>query len=204
MIRSDLPFQNGIGVFVADDAKRSILLELFDNGAGHEHLNARMQRAVFKSGDGDRVNVAQIIRLGRPDGVAHASGQTEYGECRAEKILHGVGDALLSGVADGAGVGETAGAVVVTGLSEAGGGSETSSGGGNGATSEEKSASQGRLVAVRRQCAIVGFFFGCICYGKNLLHLCIADFAPQFVDAFFRLVSLSGAGLLTNYIIIIE
>ena len=39
---------------------------------------------------------------------------------------------------------------------------------------------------------------------NDLLYLCIANFGPQLVDAFFRLVSLGGAGLLTNDIIIID
>ena len=136
-----------------------------------------MQRAVFKGGDGNRADVAEIIRLGRADGVPKASGQTEYGECRAKEILHGVGDALLSGVADGAGVGETAGAVVLTGLSEAGGGRETSSGGGNGATSVGEERIAGPPWGGSPVCAIIGFFFGAFACAR----ICFTSASPTLL-----------------------
>jgi hypothetical protein len=79
-------------------------------------------------------------------------------------LFHGVGDAVLSGVADSAGVGETAGAVVVSGASEAGGGNETSdSGGGSGATSVGDARMAGACPCESPASAMLfGFLFGAL------------------------------------------
>ena len=66
--------------------------------------------------------------------VARAAAQAAGHEERESKCFHGSGDAVASGVGEAEGAG---GAVVLSGVNEAGGGSDSSaSGGGSGATSD--------------------------------------------------------------------
>src|SRR5207245_10467742 len=95
----------------------------------------------------------QINRLYRPNAIAQTTRETATDNNRREKILHGAGEAPSSAGADGSGVAAGAGAVVLSGKSEAGGGSEGSvSGGGNGA---EPSAADSFLSGVFSE----GLFF---------------------------------------------
>ena len=109
----------------------------------------REEGFVFEGRNGNRVNVAQVIWLYRPNVIAKATAQDKAGRyCRKDRF-HGAGEADASGEADVSGAGDAServlgsdeagggsGAVVVSGSSEAGGGSERSvSGEGNGAWS---------------------------------------------------------------------
>ncbi len=130
----DLSFQDCVRVFLVANPESAVLLELLDHSASSKHLDARDQRFIFESRYGDGVHILQVIWLYRPNVIAETTGETATDNNRREKILHGAGEAPSSAGADGSGVAAGAGAVVLSGKSEAGGGSEGSvSGGGNGA-----------------------------------------------------------------------
>src|SRR5207247_2594522 len=113
----------------------------------------------------------QVIRLYRPNPIAETTGETATDNNGREKILHGAGEAPSSAGADGSGVAAGAGAVVLSGKSEAGGGSEGSvSGGGNGA---EPPAADSFLAGSFSP----GFFFAGACSAKAGLKTASPSFA---------------------------
>lgn len=93
------------------------------------------------------MDVAEIVRLYRPDRVAKTTSEAERNDCRPEDAFHGTGGGVASGEAEVSEEEEPVpssplllpdepvlGAVVVSGRSEAAGGSAVSvSAGGNGA-----------------------------------------------------------------------
>src|ERR1700674_3310638 len=138
----DFAFQDGVRVGFIRNPISAVLLQLFNDCARDQHLDARHEGAVAEGGDRERMNLAQSRRLGGSEMVTGAP--TEKNREQQRKLFHygGVGAAsgVLSGAAEGAGAGvassvEEGGAVVVSGRSEAGGGNDRSmSGAGSGAS----------------------------------------------------------------------
>ena len=75
LIRVYFGRQSGIRIFVARNLKCPILLKLLDHCVGDQHFNMRDKRMVFESWDGDRVDVAKVIGLYRPNVVAQTTNQ---------------------------------------------------------------------------------------------------------------------------------
>jgi hypothetical protein len=91
------------------------------------------------------MDVAQVIRLNRADMVAQATAQAQRARCNGEQRFHGPGEGEVAGESElgaagkpvnespGSSLAGGSGAVVVSGMSEAGGGRAPSlSGGGSG------------------------------------------------------------------------
>src|SRR4030095_9761358 len=121
----------------------------------------REESFVLEGRNGNRMNIAQVIWLYRPNMIPKAAAQDKAGkDCRKDRF-HGAGEADASGEVDGSGVGDASelvlggaeggsGAVVVSGPSEAGGGSERSvSAEGSGAWSFAEPGVAGPRSAIR-------------------------------------------------------
>ena len=122
---------------------------------------------ILERGNGDGVDVAQIIWLGWPNMITNAAAQAETAKRDRQTSFHGAGEAPAGGeaaasgvgevsdVTAGAGIGDGSGAVVESGASEAGGGNEASlSGAGNGASSFDEPRIADPLLAICPSCPL--------------------------------------------------